>query len=302
MAAQNFPIIFYDLPTVSRFFRSVALAIATQRHTHSQWVTYKDSKVLNAVYSVMFWKEPPGTVEVKQADVKVLNAATDKLHQEFLLAWIEKVHTGGPIAGNAYVAQMASLREYARKAVQDLFREIGQINNEIAGRTGEAIEDLAKIRLAAAVGVAVIGGVAGVAFAAGGAAAGAGLTVFGVQAGAGAMTFGGAGLAYSVTNSLVKTWEQGPSAKVAAIATDGGKFVASEGLGRIAEKTAVKAVEQSSRSDAIIKSAEGLIAQHSKRLAEQKLKKKAMQKSTDIIARSTAQAARVWPTPSPTAW
>jgi hypothetical protein len=294
MSTPGAPLICYDLPTVSRFFRSVALAVAFQRHTSTEWVTYKDSTVLNAVYTVLFWKEPPGAVEVKQSSRQSIERATDELHQQFLFAWIEKLYQGGPSAGNEYVERMARLRENAREAVNDLFRDAARINAEVANQTRDAIVALARIRLAATVGVAVIGGAAGVAFAlsaAGGAAAAGGVTVFGLQAGASATTFGVAGFGYSATNSIIKTWEQGPTAKVAAVSLDTGKAVASEVGGGAAGGLYLKAMEQQARSGQIISSAEGQIRKYSARLADETLRRGQMRKARNIVGKSTQQIA-----------
>ncbi len=297
-SARAAPLICYDLQAVSRFFRSAALSIAFQRHTSLEWVTYKDSRVLNAVYTVLFWKEPPGTAEVKTGSRAAIERTTDELHQQFLLLWIEKLHQGGPAAGNEYVNRMAQLREQARGAVNDIFRDAAQINSEVAQQTQDAIVALARIKLAATVGVAVIGGAAGVAFAlaAAGGGAAAGVTVLGLQAGASATAFGAAGFGYSVTNSIIKNWEQGPTAKVAAIINqdtgkDTGKYLASEGGGKVAGVVLDKALEQQARSSQIIRSAEGQIRKYSQRLAEQSLSKAQMRKANNIIQRSTQQAA-----------
>ncbi len=294
MATPGAPLICYDLPTVSRFFRSVALAIAFQKHTSIEWVTYRDSKVLNAVYAVLFWKEPPGTAEVKMASRQSIERTTDELHQQFLFAWIDKLHQGGPTAGNDYVNQMARLRDYARQAVQDVYRDASQINAEVINQTQDAIVALARIKLAATVGVAVIGGAAGVAFAlgaAGGAAAG-GITVFGLQAGASATTFGLAGFGYSATNSILKTWEQGPQAKIAAVSVDTGKYVASEAGGKIAGGVLDKALAQQGRSAQIMSSAEGQIRKYSQKLAEETLRKGQRRKAQNIVHGATQQLAR----------
>ena len=65
MAAPSLPVMCYDLRTISTFFRSCAVVMSLQQTTHIEWTTYRDSKVLNAIYATLFWKEPPGFAEVR---------------------------------------------------------------------------------------------------------------------------------------------------------------------------------------------------------------------------------------------
>lgn len=176
--------------------------------------------------------------------------------------------------------------------IQGTFREVANINAEIAGQTGDFIVTLARVRLGAAVGIAVLGAGVSIAFvsaAAAGSAGGAGLTIMGVQAGAGAGTFGLTGLGYSMTNSLIKSLEGAPQAKVAAISTDAAKFSVSEGLGHVAGKTMDLALARGGKAAHIIRSAEGEIRKYSERLAQEGLKSKAQAKATNIIANATAR-------------
>jgi hypothetical protein len=289
---QGVPLICYDLFAVSRFFRSAAVVIALQHHTSVEWVTYRDSTVLNAVYTVLFWKEPPGNAQVKSGRPEAIARTTDEWHLRFLTTWIDKLHQGGPAAGNAYVQHVGQLRAMAHQDLNNLYRDVSQINADVINQTQDAIVTLARIRLTATVGVAVIGGVAGVAFALGAAGAAGGVTVLGLEAGASATTFGLGGLGYSMTNSIIKSWEQGPQAKVAAVSLDGGKYAASETGGKVAERVLEGAAAQQARSSQIIRSAEGQIRKYSQRLAEQGLRKAQVRKAQSIIGQSTAQAAR----------
>jgi hypothetical protein len=190
---------------------------------------------------------------------------------------------------------MGKLKEYARDAVQSVFSEASSINNAVIGETQQAITNLARIKLGAQVGVAVIGAVAGIAFvgaaAAGGAAAGSGLTILGLEAGTTGLGFAAVGTAHSVTHSLIKTWEGGGGAKLVAVSTEVGKSGASEIGGQIAGKSLDKALAGSTRATQIIRSAEGEINKYSAKLAQEGLKKKAAAKATNIVANRTAQVA-----------
>jgi hypothetical protein len=292
-AASNMSIMCYDMHAVSRFFRSCALAIATQQTTHIEWQTYRDSTVLNAVYAAMFWKEPPGFAEVKMGTRATIDRRTDEMHMQFLLTWIRKLAEQGPPAAHRYVSEMSRLRDFARDAVQEIFRDASDINNEVIGATQQAITNLSKIKLAAQVGVALIGGVAGIAFvaAAGGAAAGSSLTILGVEAGASGTGFAVVGAAHSITHSVIKNWEAGPSAQVAGVTWEAGKAGASELGGHIAGHSLEHALKGSAKAQQIIRSAEGEAAKYSARLAQEGLKKKAMAKAANIVAARTAQVA-----------
>ena len=157
LAAQQIPAICYDLTAVSKFFRSVALAVSFQQHTQIEWVSQKDSSVINAMYSVMFWKTPPGVAEVRQSTNAQIEQSTDKFHEQYLKVWLRKLNEQGPTVANHYVSEMLKLRDFARGALMSLFQDASDINLMVAGQLKEAITDLARIKLASTVGVAVLG-------------------------------------------------------------------------------------------------------------------------------------------------
>jgi len=233
----------------------------------------------------------PARIEQLEAEIA---RRTDALHEQFLMTWVAKLGDKGPAAAHGYVTEMERLRDYARTAVQEVFRNASSINNEVLGATQKAITDLARIKLGAQVGVALIGGIAGIAFvaaAAGGTAAGAGLSILGLEAGASGLGFAAARTGHAVTQTLIKTWEGGPGAAVAGVSTDLGKATASEVGGRIAGHSLDKALAGSAKAQQIIRSAEGEIAKYSARLAQAGLRKKAAAKATNIVANRTAQVA-----------
>lgn len=114
MQANPSSAICYDLPTISQFFRSVALLVAIQKHTNVEWVEHRDSSALNAIYGVLFWKTAPGTVEVSQSSKSKITAETDTLHEKYLNIWLRKLMSEGPVVANNYVAHMTGLREDVR--------------------------------------------------------------------------------------------------------------------------------------------------------------------------------------------
>ena len=276
----------YDLPTISRFFRSCAITIATQMTTSVHWATYRDSKVLNAVYAVFFWKEPIGFAEVHSATKAELDRKTDELHEHFLMTWVRKLGTDGPAAAQNYATQMDRQKQLASQATQSLFREVGNINAEILGQTQEVIANLALIKLGSQIGVAVLSAGVGVAFVGGG---GAGLSILGLQAGATANVFTAVGAANSITHSIIKNWEKGGNAQFVGVAMESGKVAASEIGGHVAAQSIQKALAGSAKSAQIIRSAQGEIEKYAAKLAQEGLRKKAAAKATNIVANRTAQ-------------
>lgn len=207
--------------------------IAMQRSIRISWVEYRDSAVLNVAYTILFWKEGPGWVEVNVKSVSELDAEIEQLTDQFVQSFLKKLHEDGFQEASRYASRMHALKLDAKEAIDQAFREAQEINNEVIGKTTGTIENLARIKLGAAVGVAVISGTAGVL-----AVAGA-TSVLGVSAGAGPLVFAAVGLTNSVTHSVIKTWEDGDTAK--AVAIDFGKAGLSDGAGKAAEIAGEKA-------------------------------------------------------------
>src|SRR5579871_2506007 len=73
MSASKLPqLMCLDLHRAALLVWSTAHARALQEHTRIEWRPYRDSKVLNAVYGVLFWKEGPGTAEVRQDQHRII--------------------------------------------------------------------------------------------------------------------------------------------------------------------------------------------------------------------------------------
>ncbi len=281
----------YSLADVNRFFRSVAVAMAFQRHTKIKWVEYKDSAVLNAIYGVLFWKEGPGTVEVQQSTMAEIKRTIDQLNQEFLTIWIDRLHTQGPAVASQYVRRMEQIRDQARAATQEMYRDAGEINRQIIEGVDEGIKNLARIKLASQVGVAVIGA-AGVIVVAGGAT----LMVGGATLTAGQATAAitGIQLTNSFALSMAKNW--GASSQAKAVSIDMGKELGKVGAGEVlgagADAMTKKAAQQIGHSEQIIRSAQGQITKYSKVLAQEGLRKARYRKATNIIQGSRNQIAQ----------
>jgi vacuolar-type H+-ATPase subunit H len=248
------------------------MAMATQQLTRAEWVEYKDSSVLNAIYAALTWKTPPGNVEIRQPKEKI-DKLTLELHNKYLLAWVHKVHTQGPVAANKYVADMHKVRDDAQKFLSDTYREAHAINQQVVGETAAAIKDLAKIRLGASIGVAVAGAAGAI-----------------VLAPAGALMVTGVSLGYSSACAVAKTWEQGGSVK--AVAIEVGKTAGTETADRATGRVVAGAVAAQEKAAQVIRSAEGEIRKYATQLLQEGLKKSRAAKATNIVNRATAQVAQ----------
>lgn len=144
----SLPILLLDLPTTLRFLRSAAVAKAMSDTTSLKWVEYDDSTVLNVTYTLLFWKEKPGTVEVQTARREEIDRRAAQMTSEFLGTAIRRSFEGGGELA-AYLAAMDRVRQGSIENLQTMFADAGRINREVAAITANAIRDLARIKLAA---------------------------------------------------------------------------------------------------------------------------------------------------------
>jgi hypothetical protein len=242
-------VVCYDLAAVARMCRSIAMTVALQRHTRTEWVRYTDSAVLNALYGAMFWKAAPGTVEVRQDSAR-LEATAFELQEHYLHVWMRKLQECGPRVATNYLNQMVKVRDDARDDLRRIFAEVDNLNNEIRGENAEAIKNLARIKLGATVGVAAMG-VGGAIVLSGGAA----LVATGVSAG------------YSMSCAFVKEYENGIGAEVAAVSIEAGKATASEVLGWGAGVVGTNALAREANASMLLKQFTRTVEVQSNKLA-----------------------------------
>src|SRR5579864_136051 len=85
----------FDLVDSLHFLWSVAQARAVQEQTKAVWVPYRDSAVLNAIYTVFRSYGEPGTVEVTQNTGRIAELTDkyfDELTDKFLLRAADNSH------------------------------------------------------------------------------------------------------------------------------------------------------------------------------------------------------------------
>jgi len=115
--------------------------------TQLEWKSYTDSTALNIAYTILFWKEKPGWVEVSTGSrEKVLQRAND-LTAAFWRSFHMKL-------GHGAAAIARSLRGYDQSrtlsldSIRQRFANARAINSEVIELTRHAIHDLARIKLA----------------------------------------------------------------------------------------------------------------------------------------------------------
>ena len=205
--------------------------------------------------------------------------------------WIDRLHMQGPAVASQYVRRMERLRDNARAATQEMYRDAGELNRQIVEGLDDGIRNLARIKLASQVGVAVIGAAGVIVIAGGATLMVGGATLTAGQAGA-AIT--GIQLTNSFALSMAKNWGLSSQAKAVAIdmGKEGGKVAAGEILGAGADAMTRKAVQQIGHSEQIMRSAQGQITKYSKVMAEEGLRKARYRKATNILQGSRNQIAR----------
>lgn len=261
----------FDLHTVSWFCRKCAFITATQQNTTVEWVNYEDSRVLNAIYTVLFWKGKPGTVEVIQ-DTTAIGTETDNWHLHFLMTWLQRLFRLGPAAGQAYLDGLERVYQRSRVGLDTMFQDAARINRDVAAAAGEAVRELALIKAASSVTVAGLG------------AAGAITLVGGAAVLSSAVSMG-----YGVTTSLIR--HAGHSGAAQAVAIQVGKGAAGETLTHVAKHQQLEALTRATKADHIVRSAEGQIRKYSQWVGQQGMSRSRLRKARNIVARSRVQAA-----------
>jgi hypothetical protein len=141
-------LLLFDLETVARFLRSVAIAKAQQRYTRIKWEEYDEDEVLNIVYKLLPWKGKPGTAVVVQGEpIDVYGAAnpdTDHLLESFLIRCAQ-----GPEPAVKFLEAQERIRADAISFVQDAFREASEINQQVIQMTEDWVEKAAWVKFGA---------------------------------------------------------------------------------------------------------------------------------------------------------
>lgn len=144
-----------DLPATIRLLRSAAIAKAMADTTSLEWV--RDSTPLDFLYTIAFWKGKPGHVELKtgrREDVlKRAEAETSRYCQSLLR---HSKHGTAALAG--FLAAAEQSRTYSLETIRGQVADAQAINREIVEMTGHFLKDLARVKFASDVILAIPGG------------------------------------------------------------------------------------------------------------------------------------------------
>lgn len=212
-----------SLEQVFRLLYSTAFAWAVQRNSHVKWVEYRDSRVLNFLYGVMPWKGRPGWAELDQNWQEIRRDTID-LFKGQVDVFLRKLDAG-PKVVIEYLEQMEWQRNQAQQGWMSTLNEVHEINEGVMAETSRAIRNLALVKAASTIAIAVMSG--GAAIVVGGSTAVA----------AGAVNFG-----YSVTAAVAKNLAQAKGA--GAIALDVGIEGGKEAANQLSGKTAGAAAQR----------------------------------------------------------
>ncbi len=157
--APTLPTLIFDGEQLLRFFRSVAFAKVTARNIKTQWVPYKDSKVLNIIYGLMPWKGEPGTVEVKIENEQMSGVEIQKEADHLMAMFLEKL-TEKPASATAYLSGLENIRQMCLQNIQDVYTEAQAISRELIAETQRGIHRLSEIKLVSTVALKTMGLVA----------------------------------------------------------------------------------------------------------------------------------------------
>jgi hypothetical protein len=150
------PVLALDLTAAVRLVRSAALAQALAEAAQLTWDTYNDSKALNFIYTLLFWKTKPGWVEVNTDSQENILRRADELTAASW-AGVYMALAQGPGAVGHRLHGLERARSLALGSIRETFASARAINNDVLAFTRLSIRDLARIKLASDViiGVAV---------------------------------------------------------------------------------------------------------------------------------------------------
>lgn len=181
----------FDEDQILGFLESVAHSKVAERNIKLVWKDYKESTVLNIIYSIPGLGKP-GTVEVDPGEIGKILAETQKesakLQDEFCLAM-----SRGAKRVVHWLETQDEIRRLCGQTVQDVYREAAEINQAMQAEARRAVARLTIIKASATITMktaALFGG---------------GLPAFLI------------GTGYDVSLDLIKNWNDAPEAKLVGV-------------------------------------------------------------------------------------
>jgi hypothetical protein len=208
----------FELRRTLDFLSSAALTRALAESCSLSWKTYDDSLFLNAVYTLMPWKDKPGAAEMQMSRRSEVEDRYDLIYRRMVDAWHEAMKQG-PDACHRLLSRIEQTRDKDRAHMDAVASDVRDINREVVEELGIAIRRCAQIKLASTIAVAACSGGASL-YASAGTAAAAGI----------------ANTGYSIATSLITNWDKAPSAKIIGVSVEAGKYAGNAAADVIGDK------------------------------------------------------------------
>ncbi|MCL4797363.1 MAG: hypothetical protein KJZ84_22545 [Bryobacteraceae bacterium] len=253
----NIPTAIMSLPSTLEFLCSCALTRAIAESVRIEWKSYDESRVLNTIYTLLPWKEKPGYAQLHMSRRKDVEDRYAELARRLAQGWLETLPRG-PVPMTDYMNKLRAIRERDRENIQTAASDIRKINQEVVDDINFTIRVLEGIKLASTISVSLLGA---------GAALAGGVTLGGFALGASAGKFGAVNATYNITCSLIKTWEQVPSAKILAVGKETFKAAGSEAGGAYGKHLITQAAGNAALQQELVQEASRRIDTYS-RIAE----------------------------------
>jgi hypothetical protein len=243
-------------PTLD-FLCSCALTRALAESVKVEWKTYDGSTVLNAMYTLLPWKEKPGYAEFSLSSRKQVEERYSRLAEQLVTNWLGTLPKG-PREMADFMDKLQRLRARDRENIQSAAQDVQQINKEVVDDINTTMRVLEGIKLVSTIAVAGIGA---------GAALAGGVTLGGMALGAKAGWFGAVNTGYSIATALAKTWDDVPKSKILAVSKEGGKYIGGQVGEALGNRIIAKGAEKIGLQDKLLGEATRKIDQYG-RIAE----------------------------------
>jgi hypothetical protein len=245
-----------DLTATVRLVRSAALAQAMAETTQLTWESYNDSKALNFIYTLLFWKARPGWVEVNTGSQEnILRRADELTGASWTGVCLDLAH--GPAAVGHRLRAFERARSLALGSIRETFESARAINNDVLAFTRLSIRDLARIKLASDVIIDVAAPPA-------------------------------VGVPYAMAVTAIKEIDKADSAKVVLFAV--GKEPARDGVRQLADKGSRLLRREANGYLAALKNAELDILRQNDLLRRRSATAKSTSKAAGRLADATSRA------------
>lgn len=230
-------------------FRSTALSLATREHTKVEWETYKNGVSLGILYTLAFWKQPPGGVGVAQAQKSIIQASADAHYARLWERFLATAAAEGFKGVLRYAEECAMIRDKAQVDLKWFFLQVARDNEQVIVAASEGIRTFAQVKLAGQVGLAACG------------LGGAYILVGGAAWLATGVSIGG-----SMGVSIAKNWSEENTVEAVAIDYDkeNAKFWIDKALGTVSDHNASLALSQIDAGKKTMERAEQEIARQAK--------------------------------------